>query len=79
MPFPLLLLKPFERRECSFPKIVVGPGIRPLNSPIAPEIRELLRPNQHFPGLVRREHPHNPDERFFIGTKNHGPDLSFLV
>ena len=44
-PFPLLLFKPVERRESSFPKIFVGPGIRPLESPVAAEIRELLSPN----------------------------------
>ena len=79
MPFTLLLLKSFDGCEFGFPKIVVGPGIRPLNAPLSAEIRELLRPNEHFPGLVRRQHPHNFDERLFIGTENHGLDLSFSV
>lgn len=69
-PFVLLLLKPFERCECSFAKIVVRPGIRPVNPAVAPEIRKLLRPSQHFPGLVRRKHPHNFDQRLFTTRLN---------
>jgi hypothetical protein len=46
--------------------------------PAAPEIRELLRPNQHLSGVVRRKHPHGLEERFFIGAKNHGRNVSFL-
>jgi len=68
--FALLLLKLFERCECSFAKIVVRPGIRPVNPAVAAEIRKLLRPSQHFPGLVRRKHPHNFDQRLFATRLN---------
>ena len=79
MAFTLLLLKTFEGCDCGFPKIVVRPGIGPLNSMAATKIVELLGPNKHFPGLVRREHPHNFDERFLTGAKNHGFCPSFPV
>ena len=71
-PFALLMLKPFEGCDCSFPKIVVGPGIRPLDGAVAPEVRKLVVcPVQYLPGLVWRKRPHDFDKRFFCGTKNH--------
>lgn len=72
MPFLLLLLEPLERRDCSIPKIVVRPGIRPVNRPPAPKVRKLLCPNEHFTGFFRPQHPHSFNERFLIGTENHG-------
>jgi len=75
---PLLLFEALHRGRRRFGKILIAPGIGPLDRARARKIGKLTSPIQDLPSFFRWECPDHTDERLFLCVEHHIPILSSL-
>jgi hypothetical protein len=78
MAFSLLFFEALHSGRCCFGKILIGPGVRPLDRARARKIGKLTSPIQDLPSFFRWECPDHTDERLFLCVEHHIPILCAL-